>query len=371
MDLLGEFGSLFSGVASIFNTNSTNKANARENARNRQFNHDEAELARQFNHDEATLDRDWQEKMVASEREWNSYSNQVQLMKDAGINPYNAISGLSGSAVSSSSSAHGSQASGPAASAPSSHAMQSADMSVFADVGLKMAQARNLDSDTFKKKSETVGQDIKNSLDSFTLDLTMDTARLEKKLDLDAKQFSNDLTKIRTDVEKSVLKLNEYNLNYIQPKQLGLLSAQILTESSKQGLLDSQSAKTDMEIKQMPVLLGIQSGLYFATSANLWKDIQVKDANIGLMGSQADYYGALGSLTKTQGRIQGFEADKLEKFQQEYYDAFKGEMCKIISDTSIFIGDKGHNAVVGFLRGLGYVREQLLGNSMPFFFPVK
>ncbi|QCS36053.1 minor capsid protein [Capybara microvirus Cap1_SP_107] len=119
-----------------------------------------------INAKQAAKQRDWSEKMLDKQNqfsedmwnktnEYNSASSQIQRLKDAGLNPL--FYGLDGSNASSFTSAQALNAERANVDNPFSGYAQ-----IGADVGLKIAQAKNIEADTQKKVSETQGQEIQN-----------------------------------------------------------------------------------------------------------------------------------------------------------------------------------------------------------------
>lgn len=108
-DILG-FGSMISSISVADANRSAQKS---ENSRNRQFAHDEAELAREYQSREWTrqyeLQRDeWYKQLAASsdsaynnfvrQAEYNSPVNQMSRLRQAGLNP-SAMLGNQGSGL--------------------------------------------------------------------------------------------------------------------------------------------------------------------------------------------------------------------------------------------------------------------------------
>lgn len=95
-----------------------------------------------FNSTQALIARNWQEKMRASQ-----YQTQMKDMVAAGLNPA-LMYGNSVPPASATPSAT------PASSAPPI-AMHAPDFSALGNLAMQMAQIRNLDADTYKKREET------------------------------------------------------------------------------------------------------------------------------------------------------------------------------------------------------------------------
>ena len=342
---IGSVGGVVSGIASIFNTKSTNKANARENERNRQFNHDEAELSRQFNHDEAVLNRDWQEKMTQQEREWNSYENQVKLMKQAGINPYNALSGLSGSAVSSGSSLSGGAASSSPASSGASHGMQSPDLSSIASLGLTMsqadlnrAQAKNID-------EQTLGQSLQNTMQQMQNDVYKDLGRISAEIDLnakDAKRAVDDSTRYLINTQA---KLANFDLLNQKPADLVKTLVDTIVSSNEAELKKALTSKTEQDKE-----LGVKQ---FYLSCYLASAAYLKDM------AEANYTNSQNSVFKEQWKpfagaqwYTSYYHSKQAAFKTSVYDELGPTLVGAI-DTSLRSNSLYNQKITDAIRGIG------------------
>lgn len=128
---LGAVGNVASGFIA-------NRANAKENEKNRQFNHAEAELA--YNRSVQQWNR---------ENAYNTPTAIRQRLSAAGVNPDLAFSGGMPNAVASFSSS-------PSASAPGAIPQSPVDfVNAFSTARLTAAQAENIEADSDKKFSET------------------------------------------------------------------------------------------------------------------------------------------------------------------------------------------------------------------------
>lgn len=120
--LIGAGSSLLNGVMGLF----TNNANKKENRRQREFAHNEAEL--QFQR---------QQQLINQQNEYNSFSNQRKLMEEAGYNPNQFVGNNAGTAVSQGGSAQG-------AATPGVMPMQSPQFNFAKDI----AELKSVESQT-------------------------------------------------------------------------------------------------------------------------------------------------------------------------------------------------------------------------------
>lgn len=153
--MFGLIGSGLNAIANIFNQNQINKANMAMQNKQLQFNHDEAALAYQR-----------QRSLIAEQNEYNSFSNQRQLMEQAGYNPNSLVGGTAGTAVSS-----GSTSSSPATGSIGNPAVAAKlDLaSVFAqleslksqkDLNDANAEKARADADAIRSNTPTNGKNL-------------------------------------------------------------------------------------------------------------------------------------------------------------------------------------------------------------------
>lgn len=243
-------GSLFSSGSNAAAVNATNRANMAINKMNNQFNHDENTLA--YNR---------QRQLISEQNEYNSFANQRKLMEQAGYNPNNLVGGTAGTAVSSSSTATN------AASAAPSHAMQAPDLSALgniANIGLTTAQAKLMEAQAKKVGSETEGQELSNAYQEMQNAVYELYGKQQAIANLNLTDAQAALADNQRYVQKTIEALNNYDLHYLKPSQLALVSAQGATEILKQGLTKVQTAKTEVERISILKTLGAQLALYSA-----------------------------------------------------------------------------------------------------------
>ena len=92
--IFGMIGSAISAITGAVSQNHANKVNQRENQKDRDFQHKEAELSFQR-----------QKQLIDQQNQYNSYSNQRKLAEQAGLNP-NRIFDQGAAGIATSSSSH-------------------------------------------------------------------------------------------------------------------------------------------------------------------------------------------------------------------------------------------------------------------------
>lgn len=269
--LSGVGGSLVSGVLGIISNSKTNAANAEINRSNQRFQHAEAELAYRR-----------QRQLIQEQNQYNSYSNQRQLMENAGYNPYNLVGGTAGTAVSSSST------NAPQAGSPSAVPMQqldSATLGALSDAALKAAQIKNINADTDKKHSETnltntqqaYVESQKEYQDEFNR-IYKTYGEYEKILGVEQTEFQNANIKAQTTFQEVQTNLARYDLNTLKPAEYANIVADSANKSIDSALKEAQTAKTDAErisiIKRLGAELALlrAQALHFSASAKLFQD---------------------------------------------------------------------------------------------------
>lgn len=296
------FGELFGGLLGMGSTAMSNAANARENQKNRDFQHDEAELAYQR-----------QRTLIQEQNEYNSYSNQKKLMQDAGYNPYNLVGGTAGTAVSSSST------NAPQAGSAPSHAMRGLDpatLSAFANIGLTTAEinktnaeANLIDSQTQKTQTEaavnrTIERLNKQYFDSNEKWLDFERSTGIKLQDAQTQKFDAD-RKFRQTVETS---LAYDELFHMRPAQYSNTVADSWLKQTQSDLNRIMSHKAEFDMKAKLRELGLQAGLYAAMSFDYYASGRLKQTqNIG-QGVLNQVYGV-----DLSDKVLNFEAKSLNR----------------------------------------------------------
>lgn len=164
-NLLGNIGSAFiGGMFNMIGANQTNSLNRAMFNANMNFQEKQADLNRTFQNDQRLAQNGWNELMFDRQNQWNSPSNQVQLLRDAGINPSAVYAGASASPVGSTSAPSAvSGGSGAMPSAVSVPQMQN-PFSAFANISQvikDLADASKSGAET-KRLNSLLPQEVEN-----------------------------------------------------------------------------------------------------------------------------------------------------------------------------------------------------------------
>lgn len=227
-DFIPIVGPVVSAVTGAIANDANNKAIKEENAKQRQFSHDEAILA-----------HNRQLEIMDKQNDWNSYTNQRRLLTDAGYNP-NALFNSSSTLSASSGASGGAQASAPSIGMPNPTRL---DIGTLSDAALKVAQAKNIDADTEKKESETKGQDLQNSYQ----EVVNKFLESNIKLDMDKKDAERALTDAQRLATHTSQMLDFDELHNLRPNQVAKTIAETNASNASALLSKAQAAKTDEE----------------------------------------------------------------------------------------------------------------------------
>lgn len=265
-------GQLVGGLLGMGSTAMSNAANARENQKNRDFQHDEAELAYQR-----------QRTLIQEQNDYNSYSNQKKLMQDAGYNPYNLVGGTAGTAVSSSST------NAPQAGSAPSHGMQGFDpatISAIANIGLISAETKKTEAETNKLNEDTIGVFLDNIFKSEQNRLYKIYGERKEIAGLDLQhslKVSEDASAL---LKNNQAKFQQFLTEERGPKELALLVNQIETEGWRSSLTMEQW----MHEKELKALTVTQKNDILKTQG----------ARLALLGSQAYMFVMSGNASSAQ-----------------------------------------------------------------------
>lgn len=306
-DFIPVIGPVVSAVTGAIANESNNKAIKEENAKQRQFSHDEAILA-----------HGRQLEIMDKQNDWNSYTNQRRLLTDAGYNP-NALFNSSSTLSASSGASGGAQASAPSIGMPNPTRL---DIGTLSDAALKVAQAKNIAADTEKKESETIGQDLENSYQRVVNSIYEKYGERDFELGMDLKDSQralNDGQRLATHV---VQMLGVDELLNIRPKQASKLISEKSASEASARLSDAQAAKTDTERDYIVKDYILRSYVAAATVADLYSQKQFRDTQNSLWQPEGVLYeGAYNENLRKK-----FEYDSKKQFFDDTYKYWKNSV---------------------------------------------
>lgn len=284
-----------------------------EGAKQRKFAAEQNQLNRDFQHNEAELAYQRNEQTRLAQNDWNSEQAQVSRLRQAGINPYNALGGLSGSSVSSASNT------ASAGNASGSQMMaQQANLSWInglANAGLMAAQARNLDAQTKNLNSETSGQDLQNKYQEMYNDIFKDYGRVEKLVqinELDARRGAEDASAAFQRIQERV---GEFDLNTMKPQEyknkVAEETATYMRSELDRILAIKSETDRQIELKKLSWELSLMSAqytYYMAAAFNQRSQGNLANAGIPVQGALAGMYSKQGALFDSQSNLNTWSA---------------------------------------------------------------
>lgn len=330
--LISGGASLLGGIGSLFSKTNSNKQNAIENQKDRDFQHQEAELAYQR-----------QRGLIDEQNQYNSFANQRRLAEQAGLNPYRLF-GDGGSAsgiAQSQGSTDAPQASGvtgrsfqPVLSAQDIQASSSAALN-FAQAKLTNHQMGLTDANTRLVQMQGTMQEMQNNIfDKY--------GEYEKILGLKESDARVAFTDAQTSLTKINEKLSKYNLEEMLPEQVSNIIADTILKYSQSYLNDSLRFKSDQEREQAQKIFPVQTALLTATIAREYATAY----NQRQQGYQS---GVMGSL------YDGFNSPGYQSlFQDARGKSFRNQGFKIIFNKtykSTIDAIRSNNAYVKFMSG--------------------
>ena len=282
--------SLLGGLLDNGDSAAQRKWVSQENALNRQFQHDEAELA--YNRNEATR---------LDQNKWNSEPEQVKRLKQAGINPYNALSGLSGSSVTSSgNTASAGNASGSQMSYQRANNVEIAQG--LAQAGLIAAQTRKLNKEADNLGANTKGQELTNAFLQMQNDIFKDYGRAEALIRLNKLDAERGFTDAQAQYTRILTKIGEFDLNKMKPQQYKNLFAEEVATWMKAKLDEASALKTDAErdlaYRRINWELSVMASIYAKNMASAYNETQ--QGNFAAAGIPVQ--GALAGMYEYQGQ---------------------------------------------------------------------
>lgn len=307
MDVIGGIAAGVSSIGNFVLGQNNNQKISEENAKNRMFSYNMYQ------------DQKWtQDKWRREDKAWNSYKNQRRLLEEAGYNPnalFNSASTLSAS--------NGS-ASAPSGSTPSTgyptaprFDIDPGLINVMADAKLKESQAKNIDANTSKTESETIGQDLQNSYQRVVNSIYEKYGEQDFKLDMDLKDSQRALNDGQRSATHVVQMLGTDELFNMRPKEAAKLISETSASEASARLSDAQSAKTDTEREYIAKDYILRSFIATATVADLYSQKQFRDTQNALwLPEGVLYQGAF-----TENKRKEFELEAKHHFYDNlYYD---------------------------------------------------
>lgn len=283
--LISGGASLLGGIGSFFSKKDSNKQNAIENQKDRDFQHNEAELAYLR-----------QKGLIDSQNQYNSFSNQRRLAEQAGLNPYRLFDQGSSGIATSSGSTDAPQASGvtgrsfqPVLSAQDIQASSAAALN-FAQAKLTNHQMGLTDANTRLVQMQGNMQEMENTIFS-------KYGEYEKILGLKESDARVAFTDAQTALTNINEKLSKYNLEEMLPEQVSNVISDTILKYSQSYLNDSLRFKSDQEREQAQKIFPVQVALLAATISREYATAynqRQQGYQSGVMGSLYDGFNSPG-----------------------------------------------------------------------------
>lgn len=302
--------SLLGGIGSLFSKKSANAQNAAENQKDRDFQHNEAELAYTR-----------QKSLIDSQNQYNSFSNQRRLAEQAGLNPYRLFDqGASGIATSTGSTT------APQASGVTGRSFQplfsAQDIQASSAAALNFAQAKLVNHQMGLTDANTRLIQMQGDMKAIENGIFSKYGEYEKILGLKESEARVAFTDAQTALTKINERLSKYNLEEMLPEQVSNVIADTLLKYSQSYLNDSLRFKSDQEREQARKLFPVQIALLAAT-------ISREYASAYNQRQQGYQSGVMGSL---------YDGQTSPGYQSIYQDArgkdFRNQGFKIIFDKT-------------------------------------
>lgn len=290
----GPIGSIASSlIGGLFSKSEGDKQRefaAEQNQLNRQFQHDEAELA--YNRNERTRNL---------QNQWNSEEQQVSRLKNAGINPYNAMAGSSGTSVT---SAGNTASAGNASGSQMSY--QQANMqwiSEIANIGLVAAQTRLMNSEANRNDASSKNIELQSYMQDMQNQVFEKYGKIQALVGINKDDAMRGYYDAQRAFMNTVAKLNDDELRNMRPLQRNNLIAQEAATYAKTELDKILAIKNETE-----------------------RQIALKKLNweLNLMANMSVYYSASAFNQRQQGMLAGISGET-QIFQQGLLSAQTAE----------------------------------------------
>lgn len=353
--IFGMIGSAISAVTGAISQNHSNKLNQRENQKDRDFQHNEAELSFQR-----------QRQLIDEQNQYNSFANQRKLAEQAGLNPNRIFDQGAAGIATSSASTDSPQASGmPGRSF--SPVLSAQDIQSASAAALNFAQAKLTNHQMGLTDANTRLVQMQGNMQSMQNVIFDKYGEYEKTLGLKESDARVAFTDAQTSLTKINEKLSKYNLEEMLPEQVSNVISDTILNYSQSYLNDSFRFKTDQDREQAQKIFPLQCALVAATICREYATAY----NQRQSGYQA---GVMGSL---------YDGPKSPGYQSLFQDArgkdLRNQGYKIIFDKtykSTIAAIRANNKYVkfmssartpdgGFWDGVGSMFMQIL-QSVPF-----
>lgn len=371
---------LISGGSSLLGGLFGSSASAKEGERQRKWASAENALNRQFQHDEAELSYNRNEQTRIAQNEWNSEPAQVNRMRQAGINPYNALSGLSGSSVT---SAGNTASAGNAHGSSISYQQRNLDwIRAISETGLVAAQAYKTRAEANLINSENKGQDLQNAYDEVRNDFQNKYGDDFMRAELGLKRANWNLADSQASLNDALRHLSTYDLLAMKPVERANIIADTLVKDVLPSYYNSAAFKNSTDATLAGKMFGYQVAMALASinrdnaaARSLNSDVPLKSAMGFAYGKLGDMYDSqrllnLAGIDESQSRTRlnnlnydrGYisylqEKDYNEKVWQFQMDAFKQSFIKQAAHDQM-----RNSAVVGkFTAGFFNVLDEMRG----------
>lgn len=254
-NIFGMIGSAISAITGAVSQNHANKVNQRENQKDRDFQHNEAELSFQR-----------QKQLIDEQNQYNSFSNQRRLAEQAGLNPYRLFG--DGGSASGISLSQGSTVA-PQASGVTGRSFQpvlsAQDIQASSAAALNFAQAKLTNHQMGLTDANTRLVQMEGSMQALQNKVFEKYGEYEKILGLKESDARVAFTDAQTSLTKINEKLSKYNLEEMLPEQVSNVVADTILKTSQSFLNDSIRFKTDQDREQAFKSFNLQMSLLAST----------------------------------------------------------------------------------------------------------
>lgn len=246
--------SLLGGIGSLFSNKKSNKQNAIENQKDRDFQAQQAELAYLR-----------QRGLIDEQNRYNSFANQRRLAEQAGLNPYRLFDGGSASGIAQSQgSTNAPQASGVTGRS-FQPVLSAQDIQASSAAALNFAQAKLTNHQMGLTDANTRLVQMQGDIQSMQNEVFSEYGKWEARLRVQEADARVAFTDAETALTKINQRLSKYNLDEMLPEQVSNVIADTILKYSQSYLNDSVRFKTDQEKDQAAKSFNLQLALLAST----------------------------------------------------------------------------------------------------------